>query len=39
MTQTKIDITHIPFSRYGAYLAVTRDEGTGAVPSGLRRPI
>ena len=22
-----IDITHIPFSRYGAYLAVTRDEG------------
>ena len=27
MRQTKIDITHIPFSRYGAYLAVTRDEG------------
>ena len=22
-----IDITHIPFSRYGAYLSVTRDEG------------
>ena len=22
-----VDITHIPFSRYGAYLAVTRDEG------------
>ncbi len=27
MSQTMIDITHIPFSRYGAYLAVTRDEG------------
>ena len=27
MRQTRIDITHIPFSRYGAYLAVTRDEG------------
>ena len=27
MQETRIDITHIPFSRYGAYLAVTRDEG------------
>ena len=26
MNATKIDITHIPFSRYGAYVAVTRDE-------------
>lgn len=24
---TPIDITHIPFSRYGTYVAVTRDEG------------
>ncbi|MBO7405011.1 MAG: hypothetical protein J6V24_08625, partial [Clostridia bacterium] len=27
MQETRIDITHIPFSRYGAYVAVTRDEG------------
>ena len=27
MQAFRIDITHIPFSRYGAYLAVTRDEG------------
>ncbi|MBR4896288.1 MAG: hypothetical protein IKZ41_07665, partial [Clostridia bacterium] len=27
MQVTGIDITHIPFSRYGAYLAITRDEG------------
>ncbi|MDD3279701.1 MAG: trehalase family glycosidase [Lachnospiraceae bacterium] len=26
MPQTQIDITHIPFSRYGAYLSVTRNE-------------
>ncbi len=25
--QTNIDITHIPFSRYGAYVSVTRNEG------------
>ena len=27
MKETKIDITHIPFSRYGAYVSVTREEG------------
>lgn len=25
--ETRIDISHIPFSRYGAYVSVTRDEG------------
>lgn len=25
--KTNIDITHIPFSRYGAYISVTRNEG------------
>ncbi len=27
MSETRIDITHIPFSRYGAYISVSRDEG------------
>lgn len=27
MNETRIDITHIPFSRYGAYVSVSRDEG------------
>ena len=26
MKPVGIDITHIPFSRYGAYVSVTRDE-------------
>ena len=35
-----IDITHIPFSRYGAYLAVTRDEGKdGTGGEGTRDPV
>ncbi len=32
MQTTKIDPTHIPFSRYGAYVAVTRDEGKNGEP-------
>ena len=30
MSGTKIDITNIPFSRYGAYVAVTREQGKNA---------
>lgn len=32
--KTNIDITHIPFSRYGAYVAVTREKGKdGSAPA------
>ncbi|MBE6711070.1 MAG: hypothetical protein E7579_08125 [Ruminococcaceae bacterium] len=33
MKPPKIDITHIPFSRYGAYVSVTRDEGKNGSPA------
>lgn len=32
MKTTQIDVTHIPFSRYGAYLSVTRNEGAPGQP-------
>ncbi|GHV08635.1 hypothetical protein FACS189485_20360 [Spirochaetia bacterium] len=30
---TPIDISHIPFSRYGAYVSVTAEEGKNPLPS------